>query len=338
VSGKPTCYEGVPARAFYCVSDRRHFLGVVALLNSLRLAGHDELMFLVDAGLTAEQRSLLADHVVLIPGPPDAPVVFLTPIGPMTYPASVAVLLDADIIVLRPLNELLEAAEGGRLVGFVNNEPVHDRFFTEWSSALGLGPLRRQPYINAGQLFVPDVLRRTLLEQWTEAQMKLDVKQTRYGQGKLCDPFYFADQDVLNAVIAAHLGPDEVMMVEHRMGPTPPFAGLRLVDEHDLICRYDNGDRPFSLHHILGKPWLKATRRNIYSLLLPRLLLAPDVALRLQPTQVPFRLREGWLATMDRERANAQAFAYTHARRQLGRFGIRTRLAAWRERHAATRV
>jgi hypothetical protein len=92
------------------------------------------------------------------------------------------------------------------------------------------------------------------------------------------------------------------------------------------------------LHHFLAKPWLKATRSNIYSLLLPRLLLAPDVALRLEPEQLPLRLREGRLAATDRGRANLQAFVYENGRKQLGRFGIRTRLAAWRRRHAAARA
>ena len=42
--------------AFYTVTDSHHFLGVVGLVNSLRLVGHDEPVFVTDAGLTAEQR------------------------------------------------------------------------------------------------------------------------------------------------------------------------------------------------------------------------------------------------------------------------------------------
>src|SRR5215207_7961449 len=48
--------------AFYTVANARHFIGVVALLNSLRLAGHTEPIRLMDAGLTDEQRTLLANH------------------------------------------------------------------------------------------------------------------------------------------------------------------------------------------------------------------------------------------------------------------------------------
>jgi hypothetical protein len=75
-----------------------------------------------------------------------------------------------------------------------------------------------------------------------------------------------------------------------------------------------DGACPFLLHHVLAKPWLKATRTNIYSLVSPWLLFGPDVAPRLSPDQVPLRLREGRLAAADRRRADLQATASMHAR------------------------
>jgi hypothetical protein len=326
------------ACAFYSVCDRRHFPGAVALLNSLRLVGHDEPIFLVDAGLTAEQRSLLAEHVTLVAAPEHVPIFRLTTFGPSTHPADVAILLDADIIVVRTLTHLVDTARAGRLVGFVNNEPNHDRFFAEWSTTLGLGPLRRQPYLNAGQLIIPATLRRRLLDLLDEGLAKVDPQRIWLQKGRLSEPFYFGDQDVINAILAADVEPDEIAMLEHRLAPHPPFPALRLVDRERLLCRYPDGVSPFLLHHVLGKPWLKATRLNLYEELLPRLLLAPDVALRLEPEQLPLRLREGPLAKVDRRRADAQAFLSQQAVRQLGRFGIRTRirtrLAARRRRRA----
>ena len=118
--------------------------------------------------------------------------------------------------------------------------------------------------------------------------------------------------------------------IEARKEECREALGLRLIDERRILCRYADGTQPFLLHHILAKPWLKTTRTTVYSLLLPRLLLAPDVALRLEPDQLPLRLREGRLAMADRRRANVQALIYSHSRRQLGRFGIRTRIARWR--------
>src|SRR5690348_1230595 len=115
--------------AFYSMCDSRHFPGAVALLNSLRLVGHDEPMFLVDAGLTDEQRTLIARHVTVIPAPEGVPVFRLPPFGPSKHPAGVAILLDADIIVVRPLRHLIDVARNGRLVGFINDKPNHERFF-----------------------------------------------------------------------------------------------------------------------------------------------------------------------------------------------------------------
>jgi hypothetical protein len=318
--------------AFYSVSDSRFFLGVVALVNSLRLVGHDEPIFIVDSGLTSTQRGMLSDHSTLIAAPPGLASVLLAPLAPLQHPADVAVLLDADMIVTRPLGELIDAARAGQIVGFVETAPSHDRFFPEWGPALELPRLRRRPYFNAGQLFVPDSLGQRLLPLWMEAQAKVDIASTRYGKGRLDEPFYFADQDVLNAVLAAHFEPEEIKTVEHRLAPHPPFPGLQLIDETRLVCRYSDGAQPFLLHHILAKPWLKATRTTIYSLLLSRLLLAPDVVLRLEPGQLPLRLREGRLAAADRARAHLQTVIYSHARSQLGRFGIRTRIRSWRRR------
>jgi hypothetical protein len=335
-------------RAFYSVSDSRHFVGIVALVNSLRLVGHDETIFVVDAGLTPEQRQLLGDYVTLVPAPEDVPVIMLKQLAPMTHPARVSVLLDSDIIVTRPLTELIDAAGSGRIVGFVNNEPNHDRFFAEWSSLLGLGPIRPQPYLNAGQLVVPASLRGRLLEVWVERQAKVDARQTHdprlygarqstganiwHGKGRLSDPLYFGDQDVLNAILATRFDRDEIIMLEHRLAPMPPFRGLRLIDQRHLVCRYADNSQPFLLHHIMAKPWLNATRTTIYSLLLSRLLLAPDVPLRLEPGQLPLRLREGRLSAVDRRRADLQALIYSYSRKQVGRFGIRTRFRGWRRR------
>lgn len=321
-------------RAIYSVADTNHFLGAVALLNSLRLVGHDEPFLLVDAGLTAEERSRLAVHATMIPAPEGVPPVFLAPHGPVEHRAKVAIILDADIVVTRPLTELVTAAESGRLVAFVDPAPVGDRFFPEWADALGLGPLRHRPYVNAGQLVLPAALATRLLPRWIQLQDRIGTRHSRYGTAKLDDPFYFADQDVINALLAADFNDDEILMLEDRLAPHPPFAGLQLEDEAELRCRYDDGARPFLLHHILAKPWLAATRKTIYSRLLTRLLLSDDVTVRLEPEELPLRLREGPLAAVDRTRAHVQAVVRSEGRRQLGRFGIRTRLAARRREGA----
>ena len=290
---------------------------------------------LVDAGLTPEQRRLVGDHVVLVPAPAGLHAIFLAPIGPLRVAADVAVILDADVIVVRPLTPLIDAARSGRLVAFTNNEPNDDRFFPEWRSMLTLGPLVRRSYLNAGQLVIPASLRDKVVVPWVEGQSKLDLRRTWLGTARLSDPFYFADQDVLNAVVAANLVDDELLTLDHRLAPHPPFPGLRLLDAEHLVCSYANGERPYLLHHTMAKPWLEATKSNVYSRLLPRVVLAPDVVLRVDRKQLPLRLREGKPAAIDRRRATLQAVLRAQARRQLGRFGVRTSLRAWRHRQRA---
>jgi hypothetical protein len=315
-------------QAVYTVSDRRYFLGTVALLNSLRLLGHSDPVFLVDAGLSDDQRDIIAGHVTLIPAPEAVPALFLKVLGPLSHPADVAILLDADVIVVRPLHDLIDVARGGRMVAFLNNEPNHDRFFAEWAHMLALGPLERRPYLANGQLCIPRSLSTRVLQPWQDAQHRVDIRHTCLGRGTLLDPFYFPDMDVFNAVVAAYLEPHEVLAYEHRLAPHPPFAELSVIDKWRLVCRYPDGTQPFLLHHVLAKPWLKPTRANAYSKLLPRLLLAPDVSLRLEPELLPVRLREGWLAAGDRVRANAQATLFTETRKQVGRLQIGTRMRA----------
>ena len=99
--------------AFYCVADARYFLGAVGMLNSLRLLGHREPAYVLDCGLTPQQRELLAPHATLVPAPSDAPPYLLKTVAPLRHPAEVTVLIDTDMIVTRPLTELIDTAAGG---------------------------------------------------------------------------------------------------------------------------------------------------------------------------------------------------------------------------------
>ncbi len=72
--------------AFYCVADSGYFLGAVGMLNSLRLLGHREEVFILDCGLTADQRALLDPHATLVPGPVDVAPCLLKTIAPLQPP------------------------------------------------------------------------------------------------------------------------------------------------------------------------------------------------------------------------------------------------------------
>lgn len=322
--------EDTSSVAFLTVANAPHFPGAVALLNSLRLMGHEEPFVLVDAGLTGSQRALLSDRVELVPAPPGVHPVHLAPYAPLLRPAGVQVVLDADVIVCRRLDELVASARDGRWVGFVNDPPNDVRHFAEWQDVLGLERVTRRPYLNAGQFLIPRLMNDRVLRPWIDGQTEVGLAGTRYGRrARLTDPFYFADQDVVNALLSALLSDDELDIRDHRLAPHPPFEGVRPSRGDGTLCEYDDGTAPFFLHHTMAKPWLQATPTTVYSELLPRLLLADDVAVRLQPADVPLRLRDGRLASIDRRRAHALAVTRRTLRRRLGSLGIRTR---WEDR------
>ena len=111
--------------AFYCVADERYFLGAVGLVNSLRLHGHREPIFLLDCGLTGDQRRLLGAEVELLDGAGiEAPWLAKT-VAPLRRPAETVVLIDTDMIVTRPLHEPIATAARGKAVVFENDT---DRF------------------------------------------------------------------------------------------------------------------------------------------------------------------------------------------------------------------
>ena len=101
------------AAAFYCVADSRYFPGAVGLVNSLRLVGHREPILVLDTGLTDAQRALLEPQAEIVPSPSDAPPWLLKTVAPLARPAAVMVLLDADLVVTRPLTDLIEAPRAG---------------------------------------------------------------------------------------------------------------------------------------------------------------------------------------------------------------------------------
>ena len=285
------------AAAFYCVSGRDFFPGAVAMLNSLRLLGHDEPLFVLDCGLTARQRELLASHATLVPAPRDAAPSLLKLVAPRAHPADAMVLLDADLIVTRRLDDRIAAAARGSLVAFENDTQRH---FPQWGELLSLGEVRPGPYLTSSALAIGREAAGRVLPLIDDRQTRVAPERTWLGQGAEDDPLYFLDQDVLNAVVHSQLTPEEIVALDARLAPIPPFAGVRLADESRLRCTYRDGTEPYLLHHCFRKPWLVRMRSNVYSRLLTRLLLGRDVALRLEPEMLPLRLRTGAAARAGR--------------------------------------
>ena len=268
------CFAANVETAFYSVADSAAFVGAAGLLNSLRLAGHDEPFFLLDCGLTAEQRATLEPHATLVAAESDIPATAAKAIAPLQAPAEAMVLLDADVIVTRHLGELVARCAGGKIVVFPDDTP--GRFFSEWTS-LGLGTPVRRPYVSAGHLLVPVAWRVALLERLSKLAATIDPGRTFVDGGSPDDPLYYLDQDVLNAMLATVIPADAVDRSEEGLVAYAPFHGLTC-DAETLECRDAQGRKPFLLHHILRKPWSAALPESVYSTLLRRLLNGPDVA------------------------------------------------------------
>lgn len=311
--------------SLYAVADHRAFVGLVAMLNSLRLAGHEESLVVLDAGLAARQRELLSAHTTLVPAARSSVLPHLLKTrGPLQRPADVMILLDADLVVTGSLERLIESARSGMCV--LVGDAVGDRFHPEWGALLGLGAHRREPYMNSGIIALPRDPGLVILELVERSQARVEGRGTMVSGGTPRDPFYYIDQDIWNAVLSAVTEPDGLEVLDPRLAPHPPFRDLRVLQELPPRCAYSDGTEPLALHHVGRKPWLKPTRSNVYSRLLPPLLLTPGLTVTLAPEDVPLRFRRGPLATLERARQELLALGWS----QRGKLGIRRRLAAAR--------
>jgi hypothetical protein len=291
-----------PGAAFYSVADSRYFLGAVGMVNSLRLLGHTEPLFILDCGLTPAQRELLAPEVTLVPAPDETPPWLLKVVAPLRHPAEVTVLIDADIIATRSLRDLIERASQPSVIAFENDT---DRFVADWGALLGLGEVRRQPYLSSGLVFLGHPMGNEVLALMAELQDQVDFDRTFWRANEPDYPFLYGDQDVFNAILASRVPRERVIGLPNRLAPNPPFGGLRPVDERGLRWAYDDGVEPYVVHHHTAKPWLEPTYDGVYSRLLGRLLASTDVSVRVPRRQIPLRMRSGLAAYAERKRINA---------------------------------
>ena len=86
----------------------------------------------------------------------------------------------------------------------------------------------------------------------------------------------------------------------------PPYRRLRLTAVDRLECAYPDGERPYLLHQFVRKPWLEPMYHGVYSRLLRRLLVGPDLAVRVPADAVPARWRSGLPASLRRMAASVR--------------------------------
>jgi hypothetical protein len=306
----------VISTAFYCVADARYFLGAVAMINSLRLQGHDEPIYLLDCGLEPWQRDLLDAETEIVAAPASTPPFLAKTVAPLEHPADVMILIDVDMIATRSLAELTARAAEGAVVAFANDT---DRFVPEWGAALDLGEIRRRPYVSSGLVALGGREGEEVLRLLDDRQRRVDFERTFYRRNEPDYPFVYPEQDVLNAIICTRPAESRLVALEHRLAPNQPFDGLRLESERTLRCAYADGAVPYVLHHYLRKPWLEPMYHGIYSRLLARLLLGDDVAIEVTEQRVPLRLRGGPLAWLERKRVDVPDLIGWRARRVMPR-------------------
>jgi len=302
--------------AFYCLADERYFLGAAGMINSLRLVGHSEPIYLLDCGLTAQQRERLAREATLVAGPMDTPPWLLKTLAPRQHPAEVMVLIDCDMVATRSLAEPIAQAAGGRIVAFCNDR---DRFLPEWGELLDLGPIRRQPYVSSGLVLLGGAEGGEVLGLLDDRQRRVDVELGYYGRKLASYPFMFPEQDVLNAILCARPDSDRTLRLANRLSANPPYRGLRVLDAGTLRCAYGDGTEPYVLHQIVRKPWLEPTYHSPYSTLLARALLGADVAIPVAEHELPRRMRTGLAAYLERRAVDAWDLARWYAGRARSR-------------------
>jgi hypothetical protein len=318
----------VTTAAFYCMSSEVYFLGAVGLVNSLRLTGHTEPIYLLDCGLEPAHRALLEPHVTVVDAPRDAPPYLLKTVAPLAHPAPVQVLIDVDMIATRSLAALIERAGEGRVVAVKDRL---DRFVGAWADELDLGPVRRSPYVSSGLVFLGGNRGREVIELLDDRISRVDYERSYFELDLEDYPFRYLDQDVLNAVLGACLDPTEIVVLDQRAAAIPPFTRLRLLDEAALRCAYHDGVEPYVIHHFIVKPWLESIYHGIYSRLLARLLTGDDVPVRVPAEEVPLRMRRGLRAAVERGRVNVVDLTRWYARDVIPEW-VGSRVAAIRGR------
>jgi hypothetical protein len=285
---------------FFTVADSRYWTGAVALVNSLRLVGHEEAVVVLDAGFTPRQRAILEGAVEIVPAPALRVPFLARWLTPLARGDGVHVLLDADLVAVQPLTSLIEQVEQGRVVAFVDR--LATRSFAEWDALVGASQVHDHPYVNSGFLGLPSDLARDVLGRLRDAQERVDVASAALlGRGSVSDPFHFADQDTVNAVLRACVPRDRLLALEHRLAPTEPWDDVLVEDVHRVRCVNPDGSRPYLVHVVGPKPWLANVAPTAYERLLPRLLTGDDVAIRLDRGELPFRLR--WSRFVGRDAA-----------------------------------
>ena len=150
--------------------------------------------------------------------------------------------------------------------------------------------------MNAGFIALSTRHHPDLLRRYWELCRRIPSDRTLVAASEYDQPFWGGDQDAINALLMSEVDADAVVELPQEEGPSPELLhDVRIVDERTLECEL-RGHTPYLLHYWGGpKPWARnawmRVSRDAYVRLMPRVLLGPDVPVRLDPAELPLWLR-----------------------------------------------
>jgi hypothetical protein len=290
---------------FFTICTADFFLGLVALINSLRLVGHTERIVVLDCGMRPDQVALLQGHCDMVRPPPVAVsnAAMFKAFGHNMNPDGIAVVIDSDAIVTSRLDKPIGIAREGKVC--VCNDPEIGRWFQEWSEIFDLqAPLRREPYVNSALVVLSNRHWPDLLRRWNERCSRIADRPTIYEGAANTDPVQQADQDVLNAMLMSEIPPAGVHRLSVNQVAHCSMQKARVVDVATLAS-VRNGEPTLVLHWPgRPKPWNWQGWRewrgissfscaNPFVVLLRRLLTGDEIAVKVPPAMLPGRLAPG---------------------------------------------
>lgn len=293
-----------PAVTYFTIADAGYFLGAAALINSLAATGNDGEVVVVDAGLEDWQRQRLGTAATVVPldAPTGLAATYYKSYVGGSIEGDVVVYVDSDIIVTGSLERVVSLAASGSVCAAPDG--VSGRFFPEWADLLSLGgPVRRQPYMNAGFLATAPSRWPAFYERWRELCEAVIAHappmHTISHEEALEHPTGFHDQDALNAMLMSELPPDALAPTGagEVAATRAELAAVSCFDPTTLECRLD-GRRTLFIHHLAApKPWQRSgwitTSDSAYVQLLSRLLGADDLPVGVTDAELPAWLKGG---------------------------------------------
>ena len=297
---------------FFTIADRRFYLGAVALLNSLRLTGNVGDLIVLDVGLTPEQRVSLERRATVVRiSAKDLGHPVLAKAFPHVLGAEGTIaLVDSDMMLTSSLSNIISLAEEGKICVFPNHYTARDRWFAEWQEIFELPtPPRHQTYFNSGFVCFSTHHWPDLLRLYWDACQKIPPQRVYrgasvrgdFGTKAPSDPVSLPDQDALNALLMSVIPPEAIAeLPPEEQATRGDLTRVQIIDEQRLTCFLDG--RPTTILHYTRNPkaWERSNwwrvRWDAFTLLMPRVLLAADVPLRVKATMIPVWARSGRLS------------------------------------------